>query len=401
MFLSAIRYFKGFVDFYAEGADTESFYSYCSRNGMELFYPRKEGYKLFAKTEAKNYKKLRYQAKKRGIKLKLLKKHGFYFFIKKHKSKVGFVSGIFFIIIFLIFMNQYIWKIEVTGNTKTDKENILSYAKEMGLFTGTYSKKHSVQDIEWYILRENKGLASVEINIQGSVASILVNERAEEPQMVPDDDIPINIVASKYGVIRKMDVFDGQDVVKTGDAVLKGDLLVSAVYEDSHNKLTLKHARAKIMAETDYNIVAEYPLEEKNISKGKLKKKIFEIDFLGKKLLVGNNKGCDNLISEVFSEKLKFFWIELPITLTKTQYFTVKENSITHNFDEGKAGALKLLEQKEKEEMSDMEIISRKTEEMIKDGKYIINADYIVLMDIAEEQPIESNIPWENTDDMS
>ena len=37
----------------------------------------------------------------------------------------------------------------------------------------------------------------------------------------------------------------------------------------------------------------------------------------------------------------------------------------------------------------------------VKNGKYIINADYIVLMEIGEEQPIESDIPWKNTDDMS
>ena len=48
-----------------------------------------------------------------------------------------------------------------------------------------------------------------------------------------------------------------------------------------------------------------------------------------------------------------------------------------------------------------MQIVSRKTEEKIKNGKYIINADYIVLMDIGEEQPIESDIPWKNSDDMS
>ena len=48
-----------------------------------------------------------------------------------------------------------------------------------------------------------------------------------------------------------------------------------------------------------------------------------------------------------------------------------------------------------------MEIISRTVEEKIKDNKYILKAEYICLMDIAEEQPIESDVPWENTDDMS
>ena len=37
----------------------------------------------------------------------------------------------------------------------------------------------------------------------------------------------------------------------------------------------------------------------------------------------------------------------------------------------------------------------------VKNNKYIITADYVVLMDIAKEQQIESDIPWENTDDMS
>ena len=56
---------------------------------------------------------------------------------------------------------------------------------------------------------------------------------------------------------------------------------------------------------------------------------------------------------------------------------------------------------KEQTEMKDMEILSRKTTEIIKNEKYIIEADYIVLMNIAKEQPIDSDVPWENTDDMS
>ena len=51
--------------------------------------------------------------------------------------------------------------------------------------------------------------------------------------------------------------------------------------------------------------------------------------------------------------------------------------------------------------MAEMEIISRKITEKAKNNKYIIEAEYIVLMNIAEEQPIDSDIPWENTDDMS
>ena len=69
--------------------------------------------------------------------------------------------------------------------------------------------------------------------------------------------------------------------------------------------------------------------------------------------------------------------------------------------ENSKIKALELLEEKERKEMAEMKIISKKLSEKIKNEKYIINAEYIVLMDICEEQPLESDIPWENTDDMS
>ncbi len=401
MLSDIIRFFKGYIEFYAEGIETEKFYTFCSKNGIEFFEPKKAEYKLFLKTDLKNYKKLRIPARKNGLKLKIIKKHGFYYFAKQNRGKIGFVSGSIFIVLFSVFMNFFIWEINVTGNFKTDKTQIIKSAEEMGLYTGTLSKKHSVQDMEWYILRENPGLASVEINIQGSVANILINERNEIPEMVSDDDVPVNLIASKYGVIKEINVFDGQPSVKPGDAVLKGDLLVSAVYEDRHNKLTLKHARAEIIAETDYKITVEFPLEEKILKKDRLKKEIYEIIFLGNKICFGNHEKYSAFPSEKNAEKLKFFWIELPINLITTRYFNVKENTITYNFEQGRAKAFELLEKTEKKTMENMQIVSRKTEEKIKNGKYIINADYIVLMDIGEEQPIESDIPWENSDDMS
>ena len=55
----------------------------------------------------------------------------------------------------------------------------------------------------------------------------------------------------------------------------------------------------------------------------------------------------------------------------------------------------------EEKELFDAEIISRIDYEKVKNNKYIIKSDYICLMNIAEEQPIESDIPWENTDDIS
>ena len=398
MLLWLIRYIKGTVDFYAEGPDIERFYSYCSKNNAEIVSPRKSGYILYGKTEAKNYKKLRIPARKNGIKIKILRKKGLYFDLKKNRTKIGFASGIVFSLLFCVIMNLFIWEINIIGNTDVSDEEIMKSANEMGLITGTPASKHFVQDIEWYILRENPKLASVEINIQGSVANIMINEREEEPKMVSDDDVPTNIIASKYGVVKKINVFDGKEKVKPGDAVMKGDLLVSAVYEDRHNKLTLKHARAEVLAKTDYFIEISFPLSQVFYEIDGVKSTSFEIIFLGKSIRIGKN---ENFPNETILKELSFLGIKLPIKMIITRYFNVKENNVTYGFEEGKAKAYEALLKKEREELEDTEIISRKMQEMIKGGKYIIFSEYVVNMDIAEEQPIESNIPWENTDDMS
>ena len=139
MLLWLIRYIKGTVDFYAEGPDIERFYSYCSKNNAEIISPRKSGYMLYGKTEAKNYKKLRIPARKNGIKIKILRKNGLYFDLKKNKAKIGFAAGIIFSLLFCAIMNLFIWEINITGNTDVSDEEIIKSASEMGLITGTPS----------------------------------------------------------------------------------------------------------------------------------------------------------------------------------------------------------------------------------------------------------------------
>ena len=394
-----IRFLKPYVVFNAEGPDIEGFITECVKKGIYFISPQKKEYNFSAALSAKDYKKIRKPARKYSVKANIVKKQGLYFVLKKNKNKAFFAAGSLFICFFVLFMNLFIWEINVTGNKNISKEDILFAAEKAGLTTGTPAKKHFVQNIEWFILNEHKELASVEINIQGSVANILIDEIKDKPKMVSDDDIPVNIIASRYGVIRKINVFDGWENVKIGDPVMKGDLLVSAVYEDRYKKLTLKHARAEIIAETDYFIQIEFPLKQTIKEINGIRKKTYEINILGKNFLLGNNN--NDLPKEKTNYDLYFFWIKLPINVIETAYFNVKEKNITYNFEQSRQGAFFILEEKEKTEMKDMEIISKKTEEIIKNDKYIIKAYYTVLMDIAEEQAIESNIPWKNTDDMS
>lgn len=401
LIIRGIRQLVSYVDFCAEGAFCEQMLTWAAENGIEILFPYKEGYAIKGTVLAQDYKKLRCPAKKFGIRLRIKKKHGAYFWLKRHKDKVGLAAGAVFVAGAVLFLNMFIWEINISGNSTVPTENIMNSLASAGVRTGTLRKSHDERAVEWKILNDNREIAWAAVNIQGCCANVIVTEIKKETEMKYDDDKPVNIVASKYGVIREVSVFDGQGMVKPGDAVMKGDLLVSAAFEDRHGKLTLKHSRAKIMAETDYEITVEFPLEQTITAADEVKKIQKELSVLGSIIPIGSRRGCKGLPFEKEERELYFLWVRLPIKEIKTTYFDVKQKSITYTPEQAKSGALQLLEEREAEEMDDKKIISKKINEKIENGKYIVTAVYDCVMDICEEQDILSDEPWENTDDIS
>lgn len=401
LILRAIRKVPSCVDFRAEGVFCEKLLTEAMKNGLGISFPRKSGYTMRGTVQAAEYRSLCKIARRLGLKMRIEKKHGIYFTLKRHRDKIGFAAGAIFAAAVVLFLNLFVWEINISGNKAVSSEEIMATLANSGLKTGTLRTAHDARKIEWNIMNDNKEIAWATVNIQGCCVNVVVSETRREAEMKYDDDKPVNIIAAKYGVIRKMDVFDGQGVVKVGDAVMKGDLLVSATFEDRHGKLTLKHSRARVMAETDYEITVEFPLEQVIETTGGVKKSVKGIEIMGLSIPLGNSRGCEELPAEKEKKELYFLWIRLPVKEIRTKYYAVKQNTITYTAEQAKGGAFQLLEQKEAKEMSNMEIISRKTEEKIANGKYIIRASYDCIMDIAEEQDILSDVPWENTDDIS
>lgn len=401
LILRAIRKVPSCVDFRAEGVFCEKLLTEAMKNGLGISFPRKSGYTMRGTVQAAEYRSLCKIARRLGLKMRIEKKHGIYFTLKRHRDKIGFAAGAIFAAAVVLFLNLFVWEINISGNKAVSSEEIMATLANSGLKTGTLRTAHDARKIEWNIMNDNKEIAWATVNIQGCCVNVVVSETRREAEMKYDDDKPVNIIAAKYGVIRKMDVFDGQGVVKVGDAVMKGDLLVSATFEDRHGKLTLKHSRARVMAETDYEITVEFPLEQVIETTGGVKKSVKEIVILGKSISFGSSRGCEGLPSEKEEKELYFLWIRLPIKELCTKYFAVNQNTITYTAEQAKGGAFQLLEQRETEEMNEMEIISRTVQEKIADGKYIITATYDCIMNIAQEQDILSDVPWENTDDIS
>ena len=110
----------------------------------------------------------------------------------------------------------------------TDGEIILALAEE-GFEIGDFWFNIDKGEIETSFLLNNKKISWININRRGSVAYVKVIE-SDVNHSAPDDRTGYsNIVASSDCVIEEITVKQGTAMVKPGDVVKKGDILVAGV----------------------------------------------------------------------------------------------------------------------------------------------------------------------------
>ncbi|MBP6886748.1 MAG: sporulation protein YqfD [Oscillospiraceae bacterium] len=392
----------GYVKFEAEGVDCARLVSRAANRGIAVTDVRVSGIRMTGNVSCRQYKELGREAVRLGIRMRIKKKIGLVFLLRKNRERAGIAAGMILALLMVALLGTFVWGIEVKGVKTLPEEAVLAAAKASGLTIGQSSTTYNARRIEADMLPLLDDVAWVSVNIQGCRAVIVVSERIPEPVMFHDDDEPVNIVAKRGGVIRKTVVADGMFVKEIGKSVAAGDLLVSGVIEDEYMRLTLKHARAKIFAETDYEIAVEFPLEQVLSSRGEKAGSAYLITFLGREIPLpfGPRKTEPYYLSTETTDLL-FFETKLPVSLTEYAFFDVKQKYVTYNEQQARGGAMELLEQREARELGDTEILSRELFGGLSGETYVLRAEYACIMDIAEEEPILSDEPWENTDSMS
>ena len=110
-------------------------------------------------------------------------------------------------------------------------------------------------------------IAWMSLNVSNSRAVVVVHERIEKPEIINEKE-PCDIIAEKSGIITKLSVLEGKQLVYAGDTVVKGDILVSALMDSETGDDRYVRAMAIVEADTWYEISAQTPLyEERKVEK--------------------------------------------------------------------------------------------------------------------------------------
>lgn len=223
--LKIISYLAGYVTIFAWGDSLEKFVNLAASRGIYLWDIQREGpNEISAKMRVSGIKPLRHIARRTRCRFSIDDRRGLPFILLRMKRRKTFVAGIILFVVSLYLMSSFIWDIDVTGNHVIKSSEIYRAAAEAGLARGSLKWAINTTEVEEKILKELPVAAWVGVYIKGTRATIEIAEK-KVPEKIKSG--PSNIVAKKAGLVKEILVLSGNPVVKEGDTVLPGRVLIS------------------------------------------------------------------------------------------------------------------------------------------------------------------------------
>ncbi len=265
MFLIRLwHYLKGYVIIIVSGKSVERFINICTRREILLWDMERVGHDTVRmKISINGFKKARTAARKSRCHVHITGKKGLPYVMGAYKKRKGFLAGIFAFALLIYLMTSIIWSIEISGNHLVQTNEMIEQMNEMGIYRGVSKRFIDPKLLADTLMLKNSRLSWVGVEIKGIRLNILVKEGVEPPQVVPVDK-PCHIVSEKDGIILSIQAKNGLVMVKEGDTVVKGQIVISGNIESIHPEFGEKqvHAIGEVIARTWYEVEKDVPVKQ-------------------------------------------------------------------------------------------------------------------------------------------
>lgn len=304
------------------------------------------------------------------------------FFIR-NRYKYGTLLGIFIGTFILIYSSGHVWDVRVTGVEDELSSEVALAFEDVGLRAGMRWRDVDTEELEAAILRSSDKISWVNINRRGTVAYVSVREKNSFSN---NKDIALysNVVAECDAVIEEVKVKKGYAVVKPGDVVRKGDLLISGIIPGElgggfcrAEGEVIGHLEKRVSVQIEKETEQKVYLSEKRIGSS--------YKILGFSINIFKNsrnlpKSCD--IIEYKREILLFGKFKLPLLRTERVAAVYEVRCKSYSTDELIMRASEALESKIRAELSDAELLKIRTLGEFTDSGYIMYSDALISKNI-------------------
>lgn len=355
MLVQLLRWLQGTVGFSIKGS-AERFFNQCARQEIVL-WDMSSGENPGAWIMASNYKKLLVCAARSHCRLKIQFRKGLPFRTRWMKERKGLVLGFVMFVVILFSLSRYVWSIQTVGNENIPLSKLEETYQKVGLVPGISKSELDSQVMQRAIMKELPEVSWVSVNTKGCSVSVEISEAVEKPKM-ENQKTPCNLKASYAGQILRIEVYEGTAIAKVGDAVTEGQLLISAMVEDTNKNVTLiKHAAGRVVAATSRKFEVEIPLkkEVEYLTGDPVVRK--SMDFFGVRIPLSlEPQPDDSYHKEAVRTKLEVNGNALPVTWLEEVWRKQEKREEIRSEEEALKLARKEVE-KQKSKLKDLVII--------------------------------------------
>lgn len=392
MFFKILLYkLIGYIRINVEGFYIEKFINICRQNGIFLWGIKREKASIMhTNISIKDFKKIKRITKQINCRVHIERKKGLPFFLDRYKKRKIFVIGLIAILLIIFGTSNFVWNIEVVGDEKINKDELIQELKEQGLEIGTPKRKINKNEIINTIRLKRNDVSWVGINIKGTNVTVKIVETEEKPEIINQDEY-CNIVANKDALIQKIDSTKGTSVVKEGDLVKKGSILIGGWMEGKYTGVRYVHGAGKVMGKVWYTETARVQLKEEKIEKTGKEEKKYKINFNNFQINLYKTLSKFEKYDTIYTDKkVKIFSdFYLPVSFTECNNFETISKTEEYTQEEAKNIAIERAEKKLAEQVTNSDDIQDKKINVITTNDYVeVEVIYEVLENIGTEEKI-------------
>ena len=319
----------------------------------------------------------------------ILERRGAAFKIKKYLHRFGFSFGVILVSALIFYLSNTVVKIEINGAyDDAQRAQIRELLATEGVKPGAYIPSLNFMKISTELFSKSDEVAWASLGSVGSVVYVNVSMSTNKPE-TESTRIPTNIVASRDAVIVSAKVLTGQLSVLVGDAVHKGQMLVSGLVEYDGGAARYYHSRATVIGRYEDRAVFSQKYRETSTAYGeKIYRKclgFFDLVIpLPSEML---KRGAQYSVKSQ-TVPVKLIGFTLPFSVKTYEYTEIVETEKTYSKGEALSNLYKRVDNYEKNLLAGSKIISRNVHEIDGGDGISLEVDYEIEGDIGAPSEI-------------